>query len=183
MKNIDPDILKLFSKSLSFGRILLLDSFAEYIAKNNIDKKIDVALIGGLENEPEIILLQNKGFELSIDYYGISEKDTFFDLNKRNSKSVLNKEYDLVICCQVLEHIWHTSNFFSNIELFKSDKTLIYMNFPRSNKFHSNKIENHTDFNSTGYSKYFILNNIEDMELIPIEVEEIGTERLYKSIQ
>ena len=116
MKNIDPDILKLFSKSLSFGRILLLDSFAEYIAKNNIDKKIDVALIGGLENEPEIILLQNKGFELSIDYYGISEKDTFFDLNKRNSKSVLNKEYDLVICCQVLEHIWHTSNFFSNIE-------------------------------------------------------------------
>jgi len=56
------------------------------------------------------------------------------------------------------------------------------MNFPRSNKFHSNEIENHTDFNSTGYSKYFILSNIEDMELIPIEVEEIGTERLYKSI-
>ena len=182
MNNIDSKILELYEDSLAFGRVILLDRFLEFILKNIDIKKLNVAVIGGLDNEPEIEILKKIGYQISIDHYGISEKSIEFDLNLKNNIDVVKKKYDLVICCQVLEHVWNMNNFFQNLELFKGKDKIIYINFPKSNKFHSVNPEKPKDFNSTGYSKYFILNNIKDTQLDAIEIDEIGSERLYKSI-
>jgi len=182
MNNINPKIVELYQDSLAFGRVVLLDRFLKFILINTEVKKLNVAVIGGFDNEPEVEILKKSGYEVSIDHYGISETSKEFDLNIKNNKDKVKKKYDLVICCQVLEHVWNINNFFHNLELFKEKDTLIYINFPKSNKFHSVNPQKPKDFNSTGYSKYFILNNIEDSQLEAIEIEELGSERLYKSI-
>jgi hypothetical protein len=158
----------------NFGRILLLNKFEEILFTLDLPKKLEVAVVGGSKLEPEILLLKNLGYSTNITTFGIEDEDTVF-LNL-NEASEFEKEYnfDLVICGQVIEHIWNIENFVKNILLLMNDLTYSFIHCPKSNIHHG-----HT-FYSSGYSKEFFLKIFGDTDIV--SCGELGTSRLYTSL-
>lgn len=74
-----------------------------------------VALVGGAPNEPELEIPNHTG-SISISFFGIEsfsgENFTYLDLN---TDSDIQQGFDLVICSQVLEHVWHHEMAFDNL--------------------------------------------------------------------
>ena len=112
-----------------YGRHLLLLSFKTFLEKSDLPKILNVSIVGGSSEEPELEVLKNLGYEINLTKYGIDDYDTFFDLNKKND--VKKIDIDLLICCNVLEHIWNIENFFNNIINLSQKNTLIYINCPK----------------------------------------------------
>ena len=159
----------------NYGRILLLDKFESLINQVNLNKNLKVGIIGGTHDEPEVILLEKMGFSLEKYTFGIEEYDDFFlDLNLSNTKFP-KIDFDVIICAQVLEHIWNVKNFTDNIIKIMNKDTLTFINCPKSNYHHG-----HTYY-SAGYSKEF-LKEIFNNRIEIIECGELGTPRLYTSI-
>tara|TARA_Y100001958_G_C21243055_1_gene571656 strand:- start:1701 stop:2486 length:786 start_codon:yes stop_codon:yes gene_type:complete len=162
-------------ENTNFGRILLLDRFEKLINQVGFSNKLSVAVIGGTKDEPEITLLKSMGFDLDVYTYGIEDYDDFyFDLNEEN-KDLLSQDFDLIICGQVLEHIWNSLNFSENICKLMNTETLTFIHCPKSNYHHG-----HTYY-SAGYSKEF-LKEIFTNRIEIINYGELGTPRLYTSI-
>ena len=161
-------------KNINYGRILLLNKFEELILNLNFNKNISIAVIGGSKSEPELLLLEKLGFELEITTFGIEESDDiFFDLNEDNNTEAI--KCDLIICGQVLEHIWNVDNFVKNIYKIMDSRSYAFIHCPKSNIHHG-----HTYF-SAGYSKEFML-KIFSNETKILDLGELGTPRLYTSI-
>jgi hypothetical protein len=158
-----------------YGRHLLLLSFKTFLEKLDLPKILNVSIVGGSNNEPELEVLKNLGYEINLTKYGIDDYDTFFDLNKKND--IKKIDIDLLICCNVLEHIWNIENFFDNIINLSQKNTLIYINCPKSNMEHGSP-----EYFSPGYAKEFLIKNLENKGLDILEAGEVGTERFYKSI-
>ena len=101
-------------KNTNYGRILLLEKFEQLIEFVNTEKKLKIGVIGGSKNEPEILLLEKLKFEVDVTTLGIDKDDYFLDLNEKDN-DLPEFNFDLVLCGQVLEHIWNISNFVENI--------------------------------------------------------------------
>ena len=159
----------------NYGRILILNKFEELILKSNFKKNLQVAVVGGFHEEPEILLLKKLGFNLKVTTFGIEDTDDiYFDLNVSNKYS-RKSHFDLIVCGQVLEHIWNVNYFVENISKIMADETLTFIHCPKSNIHHG-----HTYY-SAGYSKEFlkqIFNNNNEI----LDYGELGTPRLYTSI-
>lgn len=161
-------------KDTNYGRILILNKFEEIILNLNLNKNICIAVVGGSKKEPELLLLEKLGFKLEITTFGIEESDDiFFDLNEDNNPEIT--KYDLVICGQVLEHIWNVDNFVKNIYKIMNSKSYAFIHCPKSNMHHG-----HTYY-SAGYSKEFMLKIFSNNTDI-LDFGELGTPRLYTSI-
>tara|TARA_X000000368_G_C23055286_1_gene723560 strand:+ start:4256 stop:5032 length:777 start_codon:yes stop_codon:yes gene_type:complete len=161
-------------KNTNYGRILLLEKFEQLIEFVNTEKKLKIGVIGGSKNEPEILLLEKLKFEVDVTTLGIDKDDYFLDLNEKDN-DLPEFNFDLVLCGQVLEHIWNISNFVENISKVLSKETFVFVHCPKSNIHHG-----HTYY-SSGYSKEFLekIFSIENISII--ESGELGTPRLYTS--
>ena len=159
----------------NYGRVLILKKFEEIISKCDFNTNLKVCVIGGSVKEPEILLLRKLGFNLNITTFGIEDTDdVFFDLNQTNKLDNI-ESFDLILCGQVLEHIWNIQSFVENIIYVMNSKSLCFIHCPKSNIHHG-----HTYY-SSGYSKEFLKEIFTDkIELI--EFGELGTPRLYTSI-
>src|SRR5210317_1919625 len=73
-------------KKLNYGRILILEKFGELINKVQLNKKLNIAVVGGSENEPEIIFLKKLNYQLEVKTFGIENNDFFLDLNKNDNE-------------------------------------------------------------------------------------------------
>jgi len=163
-------------RNTNYGRILLLNKFENLIKNLNLPKNLKIGVIGGSKNEPEVLLLNKLGFNLNITTMGIEEDDNiYFDLNLNNELSK-KYEFDLVLCGQVLEHIWNINNFVDNLLSTLNKKTLVFIHCPKSNIHHG-----HTYY-SAGYSKEFLIKIFENANINIHESGELGTPRLYVSI-
>jgi len=161
--------------STNYGRILLLDKFEYLISELKLKKKLKIAVIGGTHEEPEVVLLKKMGYETDTHTFGIEDYDDFYlDLNLNNNKFP-DKNFDLVICAQVLEHIWNVTSFIDNICKVMTKDTYAFIHCPKSNIHHG-----HT-FYSAGYSKDFLEEIFKNHTEI-IDIGELGTPRLYTSI-
>ena len=135
-----------------------------------------VAVVGGSPNEPELKILERK-LNLLIDYFGVDafgipdNSFTFLDLNKITE---LEKSYDLVICSQVLEHIWQHSNAFENLAKLVDDNGLIWIGCPASNYAHGSP-----NYYSAGFTPEFIANHLEANNFKILFGEAIGSKRYY----
>ena len=162
-------------RNTNYGRILLLKKFQKLVLENELKKDLKVAVVGGSIKEPELLLLNELGFNLNVITLGIEEDDDILlDLNKENEIPE-DLEFDLVLCCQVLEHIWNANKFASNIIKIMGQSTYAFIHCPKSNIDHG-----HT-FYSAGYSKEF-LEIIFGEKITITECGELGTPRLYTSI-
>ncbi len=163
-------------KNTNYGRILLLNKFEELISNHKLPKEIKIGIVGGSKNEPEVLLLEKLGYEMSLTTFGIeAEDDIFLDLNESNNQ-IEEYNFDIILCGQVLEHIWNVNNFVLNILLISNKETLVYVHCPKSNIHHG-----HTYF-SSGYSKEFLVKIFDKENIIIHEFGELGTARLYTSI-
>ena len=97
-------------KNTNYGRILILSKFEELVLNSDFKNDIKVAVVGGFNDEPELLLLKKLGHNLKVTTFGIEESDdNYFDLNISNNN--LKQEYfDLILCGQVLEHIWNINS-------------------------------------------------------------------------
>jgi len=86
-------------------RKLVTDIFHEWIESST--KPQTIAVVGGDENEPELQLLSDS----VITFFGIenTDNDSRFrelDLNADRPFNTAFGKYDLVLCSQVLEHLY-----------------------------------------------------------------------------
>lgn len=173
------DIIKYLDENLpdlSYGRHLLLIDFFNSIKDFQLPPKINVAVVGGGKYQDEIKVLTQMGFDVTVKVFGIEEEEVFFDLNVINELS--NKEFfDLIICTQVLEHIWNHESFFKNLEKISSPKSILYIDCPKSNKVHMEPI-----YYSSGFTSSYLIKNLENNSFKILKSGELGGEVNYKSI-
>lgn len=146
-----------------------------FIEKYELPDKLNVSLVVGSDEEPELAALKELGYEINLIKYGIEYYEIFCDLNEINDVEKI--DVDLLICANVSEHIWNVENFFENINKLANKDTLIYINCPKSNMEHGSP-----EYYSAGYAKEFLIKNLEFKGISTLEAGEVGTERYYKSI-
>lgn len=135
-----------------------------------------VAVIGGSEREPELAHISNiPGVQIS--FLGVEKKPQdesdfiFLDLNERTA---VNHEFDLVLCSQVLEHIWNHSQAFENFYDILNPGGLIWIGCPASNIAHGSP-----DYFSAGFTPDYISENLKSKNFEILHRQSLGSKRYY----
>lgn len=117
------------------ARVVSLVAFHQF-ACALLPRKLKVAVVSG-DQEPELLMLSQ--FEFEIDYFNWSPEDTTWDLNSDWSDGRLNEKagtYDLVLCEQVLEHLWDPYRAVSNLSYLIRPGGYLHLNTPALCGFH-----------------------------------------------
>jgi SAM-dependent methyltransferase len=154
---------------------LVLD---ELRINHSSDKILKIALVGGGASEPEITFLKNE-FVLQVDFFGIEDIPgnvvNFIDLNqKANLKDSQIASYDLVLCSQVLEHLWNIPNAFETLSLLVKKGGSVWVACPYSNYFHGSPY-----VFSTGYSPEFLVEIGKHANLVVKDCGYVSSPREY----
>ena len=146
---------------------------------NTLGKKIEkIGVLGGSSADPEVAVIKRTYPEASITYlgidnYGAEENWENLDLNYRQEKHI---QYDLVVCSQVLEHLWNLSSAFESISKLTKINGFIWINCPTSNIEHGSP-----SYYSAGYSPDYLKMNFEKFHFLTLISDCIGSERYYKA--
>lgn len=180
VKKIETDSRSLAMQlyPLGFARALLLEEFIQLFTKTEIfnSDSIKVAVVGGSEREPELIALRHFGLEINLTIFGIDSDAEYLDLNSINSKN-WNFDFDLILCSQVMEHLWNHSAAFDTLKNLMNEKTHLWISCPSSNRPHGLNF-----YFSAGLTVDFLVNNMESRGLTVLGSGSIGTRRLYRAI-
>lgn len=179
-KKIETDSRALANKLCpqSFARALLLEEFIEFFKVTKIFKPqdINVAVIGGSVQEPELEVFQQMGVNVNLTIFGIDPQVKFLDLNVSNPKTV-KINFDLILCSQVLEHVWNHASAFESLKNLMSETTYLWISCPSSNRPHALSF-----YYSAGLTRSFLVNNLNFHGLKVLASGSIGTRRLYRAI-
>jgi hypothetical protein len=148
----------------------------DFIHSNKI-KPTKIAVVGGSSNDPEVFAINQSFPSAQFFYFGIdnSEKDsnfTYLDLNQDTEE--IFDQYDLVLCSQVLEHLWDLSNGFSLLIKLVSSDGYLWINCPASNMAHGSP-----EYYSAGYSPEYLKLNLEGRGQEVLMSGCIGSKRQY----
>lgn len=139
---------------------------------NQVAEKFDdIALVGGYIQEPELKVLDYK----HLTYYGV-ELDPriethLFDLN---SPQIVDKKYDLVLCSQVLEHVWDVKLAIENLAKLVRKGGYIWIACPASNYAHGSP-----EYFSAGYTPEMIVQLLKPLGFDVKFSKTFGSERMY----
>lgn len=159
----------------NFGRAHVLSIFNAEVMSRLEDFEIKrVAIVGGTKSDPEALLISEYYPDFEIVTFGIESADVHLDLNLENE--VDGASFDLVICSQVLEHVWNHENFFNNLAKLTCDGGLLWVACPASNKFHGSP-----DYYSAGFTADYLAMNLNSRRVIQQSMGGFGTKRLYIS--
>jgi hypothetical protein len=157
------------------ARHLVVTEFLRQIDEAQLAAPLKIAVVGGSVNgleEPEIIALAAAGIEFDATTFGIDGScDEFLDLNERHSNL---SRHDLVLCSQVLEHVWDHSAAFFNLSALVRPGGWIWMACPASNRVHSSP-----DYYSAGFSPAYLELNLNRSGFDVRTKGQVGSERLY----
>jgi hypothetical protein len=163
-----------FYENISFGRLLVVKEFVRSILPLIEGRSsLEVCVVGGYSDEPEIEILRKLGFEVKINTFGIDDSDYFMDLNIV-SVDFPKKNFDLILFSQTLEHIWNHSNAFTNISNLSSPGTLLWVSCPASNRHHGSP-----DYFSAGFMPDYLTKNLLRFDFTPISSGKTGSVRNY----
>jgi SAM-dependent methyltransferase len=133
-----------------------------------------VALVGGGIGEAEIEALK-KIKAISITYFGIetipNEDFSFLDLNYDKD---FEDTFDLVVCSQVLEHIWNHQAFFDNLSKLVRPRGFLWIGCPASNYPHGSP-----EYFSAGFAPDYLVNNLGLRNLELLLGGSLGSKRYY----
>lgn len=136
-----------------------------------------VAVVGGSSREPELAILQNIT-ELNLEIFGIdpevweTEKFHYVDLNYPILEQY--KKFDLLLCSQVLEHLWDVKQALSNLTKLTAPGGLIWIGCPASNFPHGLP-----GYFSAGYQPDLIVNLLKLQKIEIITQGVLGSKRYY----
>jgi hypothetical protein len=92
-----------------------------------------VAVVGGSLEDPEVAIIEKHFPNVTFEVFGIENSQQFMDLNK---SEIPRKKFDLVLCTNVIEHVYHHENFAKNLLSLINQRGLIWCAFPFSDMFH-----------------------------------------------
>jgi hypothetical protein len=136
-----------------------------------------VAIIGGSSRDPEALALKEISPSIKFEYFGIEnlyndENFTFLDLNQEIE--MIDPGFDLVLCSQVLEHLWNVSSAFITLSRLAGKSGYLWINCPASNMAHGSPA-----YYSAGYSPEYLQKNLEALGHQVIVAECVGSKRNY----
>jgi hypothetical protein len=114
-----------------------------------VDKLSRVAIVGGSLGDHEVAVIKEKFSLASFEIYGIEEGQIFLDLN---SPPNLVGDFDLVLCTNVIEHIYHHENFAKNLLSLLNLKGTLWCCFPYSDMYHGSP-----DYYSAGFDPDYVV--------------------------
>lgn len=157
-------------------RYLVTDEFSRWLSASQ-PQISSVAVIGGSSSDPEVEVLKKILPEVRISYLGIENPNSdnsflFFDLNERNADH--SSKYDLILCSQVLEHIWNIENAFSTFKRILRQGKFLWLNCPASNMPHGSP-----HYYSAGYTGDFLSKNLEMRGFQILLNQQFGSKRNY----
>lgn len=152
------EVLRLFSRELESAEL----------------QQPNIAILGGNKNDPESFVVESLFGHPSVTYLGIenSPEIIFFDLNLDN---IEERKFDLVICSQVIEHIWNQGNFFVNLDKLTKKGAYIWISCPYNNHTHGSP-----DYFSAGFSANYLVKNLESRYEV-LSFKEFGSKRYFVS--
>ena len=136
-----------------------------------------VAVVGGSSNDPEVSALKNIYPSANFSYFGVDNSfsdEHFYFMNLNEFIEEENRNFDLVICSQVLEHVWNASAFFENLLRLAGENGLLWINCPASNMPHGSP-----DYYAAGYSPNYLSENLNFRGHEILISECIGSKRAY----
>lgn len=143
----------------------------------NQPKISSIGILGGSSKEPELLELLRIYPNAKVTFLGIEKglsEDPFIELDLNTSKD-LDQIFDIVICAQVLEHVWNLDNSIINLsKIINPRGGFLWLNCPASNMVHGSP-----EYFSAGYSHKMISKNLENHEFEIIFASSIGSRRLY----
>jgi SAM-dependent methyltransferase len=128
-----------------------------------------VALVGG-KHDPELSIFDEK----QITTFGIDGESEFLDLNSSNSEFSSNAKFDLVVCNQVLEHVWNHQSFFENLKMLVQPGGYLWITAPASNFVHSSP-----HYYSAGFTSPYLEKNLIKHGFEVVNVGELSSKRNY----
>ncbi|QWD92032.1 class I SAM-dependent methyltransferase [Polynucleobacter asymbioticus] len=155
--------------NINISRIILLKKFLEIVLPNLDDKKnIDIAIIGGDRNEIELMFIKGNS---SVRVFGVEDYDYYLDLNVGINDP---PHFDLIICNQVIEHIWNINSAFLTFKNMLKKEGLLWITCPCSNMAHGSP-----EFYSAGYTHTFLDRHASLVGLKKISSGSFGSARMY----
>jgi len=118
-----------FNSNVLRNRIVI-DFRAECLSVGEVRK---VAIVGGSLDDHEVFEVKKLFPNSIIDVYGIEPEQIFMDLNLPPIK---RSEYDLVLCTNVIEHIWNHENFAKNLIGLVGLEGALWCSFPFNDIYH-----------------------------------------------
>jgi SAM-dependent methyltransferase len=152
---------------------MLLSLFEKSFPLSNVEKNLHIAVIGGSRDEPELELLKLRGFNLTIKLYGIENYEHHLDLNLPTMNHKFEK-FDLILCSQVLEHIWNHQNSFKIFENLLKPGAHLWISCPASNRHHGSP-----EYYVSGFHADFFVKNFANTRLRVLQAGVLGTRRNY----
>jgi hypothetical protein len=136
-----------------------------------------IGVLGGSSKEPELLELLKVYPKSEVFFLGIERgvnENPFIELDLNTSVDI-DRFFDIVICAQVLEHVWNIDNCMRNLsKIVNPQSGLLWLNCPTSNMVHGSP-----DYFSAGYSPQMISKNLENYKFELILTDSIGSRRLY----
>jgi hypothetical protein len=157
----------------------VVEVFTE-LTKPFVSEIQSIAVVGGSANEPELEIFQNNK-NLVVHFYGIdsnvgSQDFTYLDLNlsPNQDNGFSNMKYDLILCSQVLEHIWDIKQGLETLAQLATNNGLIWVACPASNYAHGSP-----SYFSAGYQPELISNLLEKQGIKIFSKGCLGSKRYY----
>jgi len=136
-----------------------------------------IGVVGGFSKEPELLELLKIYPNAKVTFLGIQKsifESPFIELDLNISRD-LDQVFDIVICAQVLEHVWNLENSINNLsKIVNPSGGFLWLNCPASNMVHGSP-----EYFSAGYSHKMISKNLENHQLKIVFSNSIGSRRLY----
>jgi hypothetical protein len=142
--------------------------------KEIVDEISRCFVVGGTQQDPEYQYLNDFNPNCSFQFFGIEEAKENFVYLDLNNYSKLLPNAELVLCSQVLEHVWNHESFFQNLSRLTSVNGYLWINVPMSNFVHGSP-----DYFSAGFSPDYLKKNLEKYKFEVIVNSSIGSKRYY----
>ena len=157
------------------SREWLIDRLARNLLEGDHLSNIHrVLILGGGMGEPELRIFSQ--MKVEIHHAGISSDtpENNFHIVDLNNAVGLPITFDIVICNQVLEHLYNLDNAFNVMENLVGKGGLIWITCPANNYRHGSP-----NFFSAGYSREFLETNMLKRGFIDVDTGEVSSRRVY----
>jgi hypothetical protein len=144
------------------------DFISECLQKNTLKR---VAVVGGSLGDHEVLVLKEKFPKCFFEIYGIEESQVYLNLNE--SPSIIG-DFDLVLCTNVIEHIFHHENFAKNLLSLLNSTGTLWCCFPYNDKFHGSPF-----YYSAGFDPQYVVHLFERNGGFSERDKIIGSRRSY----
>ena len=135
-------------------RLQIIKDFSNECLKSLVVES--VAVVGGSLLDQEIYEIKKSFPDATFSVYGIEPGNTFMDLNL---SAIEREKYDLVLCTNVLEHVWNHENFAKNLVSLMADRGILWCSFPFSDMYHGSPYYYSAGFDPAYVEHLFVRNS------------------------